>query len=92
MVFQLSNYSSMEGVLYCKPHSEQLFKESGNYNKNFQSCMSLILDKIDFFSITLVFLVFNLQFISFSTAAKSAEKLNPGLVNVPCNAVFGIHL
>ncbi|KAL9661626.1 hypothetical protein QQ045_026450 [Rhodiola kirilowii] len=33
----LSNYSSMEGVVYCKPHFEQLFKESGNFNKNFQS-------------------------------------------------------
>ncbi|XP_047337666.1 LIM domain-containing protein WLIM2b-like [Impatiens glandulifera] len=33
----LSNYSSMEGVLYCKPHFEQLFKETGNFNKNFQS-------------------------------------------------------
>ncbi|XP_021296069.1 LIM domain-containing protein WLIM2b-like [Herrania umbratica] len=27
----------MEGVLYCKPHFEQLFKETGNFNKNFQS-------------------------------------------------------
>ncbi|GMH30569.1 hypothetical protein Nepgr_032412 [Nepenthes gracilis] len=34
---QLSNYSSMEGVLYCKPHFEQLFKETGNFNKNFHS-------------------------------------------------------
>ncbi|KAL1809007.1 hypothetical protein ACET3Z_025997 [Daucus carota] len=34
---KLGNFSSMEGVLYCKPHFEQLFKESGNYNKNFQS-------------------------------------------------------
>ncbi|KAG6494506.1 LIM domain-containing protein WLIM2b-like [Zingiber officinale] len=33
----LSTYSSMEGVLYCKPHFEQLFKESGNFHKNFQS-------------------------------------------------------
>ncbi|KAM0010416.1 putative transcription factor interactor and regulator LIM family [Helianthus debilis subsp. tardiflorus] len=33
----LSNYSSMEGVLYCMPHFEQLFKESGNLNKNFTS-------------------------------------------------------
>ncbi|KAL4332812.1 hypothetical protein GQ457_07G025280 [Hibiscus cannabinus] len=33
----MSNYSSMDGVLYCKTHFEQLFKESGNYNKNFQS-------------------------------------------------------
>ncbi|KAL3732337.1 hypothetical protein ACJRO7_029066 [Eucalyptus globulus] len=34
---KLSSYSSMEGVLYCKPHFEQLFKETGNFNKNFQS-------------------------------------------------------
>ncbi|XP_021732404.1 LIM domain-containing protein WLIM2b-like [Chenopodium quinoa] len=34
---QLHSFSSMEGVLYCKPHFEQLFKESGNFNKNFQS-------------------------------------------------------
>ncbi|CAI0443499.1 unnamed protein product [Linum tenue] len=38
---KLGNYSSMEGVLYCRPHFEQLFKESGNYNKNFQSRMTL---------------------------------------------------
>ncbi|KAK9137588.1 hypothetical protein Sjap_008182 [Stephania japonica] len=25
---QLSNYSSTTGVLYCKPHFEQLFKET----------------------------------------------------------------
>ncbi|XP_039142771.1 LIM domain-containing protein WLIM2b-like isoform X2 [Dioscorea cayenensis subsp. rotundata] len=31
------NYSSMDGVLYCKPHFEQLFKETGNFSKNFQS-------------------------------------------------------
>uniref|UniRef100_A0A9I9DWX4 LIM zinc-binding domain-containing protein n=1 Tax=Cucumis melo TaxID=3656 RepID=A0A9I9DWX4_CUCME len=33
----LSNYSSMDGVLYCKPHFEQLFKETGNFSKNFLS-------------------------------------------------------
>ncbi|XP_057980076.1 LIM domain-containing protein PLIM2c-like [Malania oleifera] len=33
----MSNYSSMDGVLYCKPHFEQLFKESGNFSKNFQT-------------------------------------------------------
>ncbi|KAJ0987853.1 hypothetical protein J5N97_006209 [Dioscorea zingiberensis] len=36
---KLSNFSSMEGVLYCKPHFEQLFKETGNFNKNFQSAV-----------------------------------------------------
>ncbi|KAK1321307.1 Pollen-specific protein SF3 [Acorus calamus] len=34
---KLSNYSSLEGVLYCKPHFEQLFKETGSFNKSFQS-------------------------------------------------------
>ncbi|KAG5053018.1 hypothetical protein JHK87_005216 [Glycine soja] len=34
---KLSNYSSMESVLYCKPHNEQLFKETGSFKKNFQS-------------------------------------------------------
>ncbi|CAN8286225.1 unnamed protein product [Cochlearia groenlandica] len=33
----ISNYSSMDGVLYCKTHFEQLFKEYGNYTKNFQT-------------------------------------------------------
>ncbi|KAH7855299.1 hypothetical protein Vadar_023415 [Vaccinium darrowii] len=34
---KLSNYSSMEGVVYCRPHFEQLFKETASFNKNFQS-------------------------------------------------------
>ncbi|KAG8391803.1 hypothetical protein BUALT_Bualt01G0224900 [Buddleja alternifolia] len=33
----MSNYSSMDGILYCKTHFEQLFKESGNFSKNFQT-------------------------------------------------------
>uniref|UniRef100_A0A7N0UST9 LIM zinc-binding domain-containing protein n=1 Tax=Kalanchoe fedtschenkoi TaxID=63787 RepID=A0A7N0UST9_KALFE len=33
----MSNYSSMDGVLYCKTHFEQLYKECGNFSKNFQS-------------------------------------------------------
>ncbi|XP_030533562.1 LIM domain-containing protein PLIM2b-like isoform X1 [Rhodamnia argentea] len=36
----MSNYSSMDGVLYCKTHFEQLFKESGNFSKNFQTAKS----------------------------------------------------
>ncbi|KNA11190.1 hypothetical protein SOVF_137490 [Spinacia oleracea] len=35
----------MEGVLYCKPHFEQLFKETGNFNKNFQSPAKLLAEK-----------------------------------------------
>ncbi|CAI0424909.1 unnamed protein product [Linum tenue] len=38
---QMSNYSSMDGVLFCKTHFEQLFKESGNFSKNFQSVPKL---------------------------------------------------
>ncbi|KAF7826042.1 LIM domain-containing protein PLIM2c-like [Senna tora] len=36
----MSSYSSMDGVLYCKPHFEQLFKESGNFSKNFHTAKS----------------------------------------------------
>ncbi|KAJ8441532.1 hypothetical protein Cgig2_026333 [Carnegiea gigantea] len=36
----MSNYSSMDGVLYCKPHFEQLFKESGDFRRNFQNGLS----------------------------------------------------
>ncbi|CAL9051883.1 unnamed protein product, partial [Musa banksii] len=31
----MCNYSSMDGILYCKPHFEQLFKESGSFTKKF---------------------------------------------------------
>ncbi|OWM88224.1 LIM domain-containing protein PLIM2c-like [Punica granatum] len=36
----MSNYSSMDGVLYCKTHFEQLFKESGDFSKNFHTAKS----------------------------------------------------
>ncbi|XWS48125.1 hypothetical protein CRYUN_Cryun13aG0046300 [Craigia yunnanensis] len=32
----LSNYSSFEGVLYCKPHYDQLFKMIGSLDKSFE--------------------------------------------------------
>ncbi|KAI3421525.1 uncharacterized protein J3R85_012220 [Psidium guajava] len=32
----ISSFSSLDGVLYCKPHFEQLFKETGSYSKKFQ--------------------------------------------------------
>ncbi|KAL6547923.1 hypothetical protein OROHE_009628 [Orobanche hederae] len=39
-VVQMSNYSAVDGQLYCKPHFEQLFKESGSFtSKKFQSSM-----------------------------------------------------
>uniref|UniRef100_A0ACD5TNT3 Uncharacterized protein n=1 Tax=Avena sativa TaxID=4498 RepID=A0ACD5TNT3_AVESA len=34
----MCNSSSMHGVLYCKTHFEQLFKETGTFNKNFPTC------------------------------------------------------
>ncbi|KAF2316042.1 hypothetical protein GH714_040837 [Hevea brasiliensis] len=34
--YPLSNYSSFEGVLYCKPHFDQLFKMTGSLDKSFE--------------------------------------------------------
>ncbi|KAI3820778.1 hypothetical protein L1987_08326 [Smallanthus sonchifolius] len=33
---KLSNYSSFEGVLYCQPHFDQLFKMTGSLDKSFE--------------------------------------------------------
>ncbi|KAM7273080.1 hypothetical protein ACFE04_027744 [Oxalis oulophora] len=33
---KLSNYSSFEGVFYCKPHYDQLFKMTGSLDKSFE--------------------------------------------------------
>ncbi|XP_043724114.1 LIM domain-containing protein WLIM1-like isoform X1 [Telopea speciosissima] len=33
---KLGNYSSFEGVLYCKPHFDQLFKMTGSLDKSFE--------------------------------------------------------
>ncbi|KAK4486098.1 hypothetical protein RD792_008766, partial [Penstemon davidsonii] len=33
---KLSNYNSYEGVLYCKPHFDQLFKMTGSLDKSFE--------------------------------------------------------
>ncbi|KAL0312627.1 UNVERIFIED_CONTAM: LIM domain-containing protein PLIM2b [Sesamum radiatum] len=35
----MSSYSAVDGKLYCKPHFEQLFKETGSFTtKKFQPC------------------------------------------------------
>lgn len=34
--FQLSNYNSFEGVLYCRPHFDQTFKRTGSLDKSFE--------------------------------------------------------
>lgn len=41
--FQLSNYSSFEGVLYCKPHFDQLFKMTGSLDKSFEGDKLLLI-------------------------------------------------
>jgi hypothetical protein len=33
---QFSNYSSVEGVLYCKPHYDQILKSTGSLDKSFE--------------------------------------------------------
>ncbi|KAK7400645.1 hypothetical protein VNO78_11875 [Psophocarpus tetragonolobus] len=34
--YQLSNYNSFEGVLYSRPHFDQLFKRTGSLDKSFE--------------------------------------------------------
>ncbi|KAI9126894.1 hypothetical protein K1719_002490 [Acacia pycnantha] len=36
IIAQLSNYCSFEGVLYCKPHYDQLLKKTGSLEKSFE--------------------------------------------------------
>lgn len=33
---QLSNYNSFDGVLYCRPHFDQIFKRTGSLEKSFE--------------------------------------------------------
>ena len=67
----------MEGVLYCKPHFEQLYKESGNFNKNF-------LSRMPFYSYELYKQIHYLYVLcdeyNFAAAAKSADQSTPMLV------------
>uniref|UniRef100_A0A2P2JJA9 Pollen-specific protein SF3 n=1 Tax=Rhizophora mucronata TaxID=61149 RepID=A0A2P2JJA9_RHIMU len=51
---QLSNYNSFEGVLYCKPHFDQLFKRTGSLDKSFEGKGRNILYGTQHSSITLV--------------------------------------
>lgn len=30
-MLQMGNFSSLDGILYCKPHFEQFFRESGSF-------------------------------------------------------------
>ncbi|XP_059288676.1 LIM domain-containing protein WLIM1-like isoform X3 [Lycium barbarum] len=33
---KLSNFNSFEGVIYCRPHFDQLFKRTGSLDKSFE--------------------------------------------------------
>ncbi|XP_066358582.1 LIM domain-containing protein WLIM1-like isoform X1 [Miscanthus floridulus] len=37
---KLANYNSFEGVLYCRPHFDQLFKRTGSLDKSFEGMIS----------------------------------------------------
>lgn len=39
---QLANYNSFEGVLYCRPHFDQLFKRTGSLDKSFEGTYCII--------------------------------------------------
>ncbi|KAH9549840.1 hypothetical protein CY35_10G040200 [Sphagnum magellanicum] len=36
-IAKLGNYASLEGVLYCRPHFEQLLKTTGSFDKSFDT-------------------------------------------------------
>ncbi|XP_030494557.2 LIM domain-containing protein WLIM1 [Cannabis sativa] len=42
---KLSDYSSFEGVLYCKPHFDQLFKRTGSLDKSFEGTPKTVRDR-----------------------------------------------
>lgn len=42
---KLSDYSSFEGVLYCKPHFDQLFKMTGSLEKSFEGTPRTVRDR-----------------------------------------------
>ncbi|KAJ7946168.1 LIM domain-containing protein [Quillaja saponaria] len=39
---KLSNYCSFEGVLYCRPHYDQLFKRTGSLDKSFEGTPKIL--------------------------------------------------
>ncbi|XP_054777447.1 LIM domain-containing protein WLIM2a-like isoform X2 [Prosopis cineraria] len=39
---QLSNYCSFEGVLYCRPHYDQLYKRTGSLDKSFEGTPKIL--------------------------------------------------
>lgn len=59
-MLQFSNYSSFEGVPYCKPHYDQLFKMTGSLEKSFEGTLQ----------VTLLFFFFNIHRIFSDLKAK----------------------
>ncbi|KAL0348296.1 UNVERIFIED_CONTAM: LIM domain-containing protein WLIM1 [Sesamum angustifolium] len=43
---KLSNYNSFEGVLYCRPHFDQLFKRTGSLDKSFEGTPKVNASKV----------------------------------------------
>ncbi|XP_047269874.1 LIM domain-containing protein WLIM1 isoform X1 [Capsicum annuum] len=43
--FYLSNYNSFEGVLYCRPHFDQLFKMTGSLDKSFEGAPKIVRER-----------------------------------------------
>ncbi|MCD7458374.1 LIM domain-containing protein wlim1 [Datura stramonium] len=39
---KLGNYNSFEGVLYCRPHFDQLFKQTGSLDKSFEGTPKIV--------------------------------------------------
>ncbi|XP_023538291.1 LIM domain-containing protein WLIM1 [Cucurbita pepo subsp. pepo] len=39
---KLSNYNSFEGVLYCRPHFDQIFKRTGSLDKSFEGTPKIV--------------------------------------------------
>ncbi|KAM7252510.1 hypothetical protein ACFE04_024393 [Oxalis oulophora] len=39
---KLSNFCSFEGVLYCRPHYDQLFKRTGSLDKSFEGTPKIV--------------------------------------------------
>lgn len=42
----MSNYSALDGQLYCKPHFEQLFKETGSFTSKKHQCNLISIPKL----------------------------------------------
>lgn len=72
LLLQLSNYSSYEGVLYCRPHFDQLFKMTGSLDKSFEGDIEKLKTRL-ILTIYLNFLELMLLSTSFTDAPRTAR-------------------